>query len=215
MTKVDKYSTIIWDWNGTLLDDVSLCIDIVNEFLPNHNSLALNKDTYKEVFDFPIAEYYKKIGIDFNIESFESLTKKFIGNYDSNVKKQSLHENTIDILVKNKQLNKKQFILTAGHKKSVTQLLEHYSIKDFFIAIEGLDNHRAENKVFRGQKLIKNNTININETVLIGDTTHDFEVAEELGVDCILIANGHQNKNRLTNITSSKLKVYNNLKDLL
>ena len=31
------------------------------------------------------------------------------------------------------------------------------------------------------------------ETLMIGDTVHDYEVAKEIGSDCILIASGHQN----------------------
>ena len=108
-----------------------------------------------------------------------------------------------------------QFILTAAHKESVLGLLDHYFIKDYFKEIEGLDNHRAESKVVRGKHLIENNCIAKKETVLIGDTIHDFEVANAIGVDCILIANGHQSKNRLVEKTDNQIKVLDFIGELI
>jgi len=97
---IDDYNTIIWDWNGTLLNDVWLCVEIVNELLVNHNKLRLDETSYREVFGFPITGYYKKIGIDFKKESFELLTKKFIANYDEKVKQCELHKRAIDVLTR-------------------------------------------------------------------------------------------------------------------
>lgn len=212
---MQEYETIIWDWNGTLLNDVDLCIEIANDILKNHGDVQLNETTYKDVFGFPITAYYEKIGIDFNKESFEDLTKKFIDDYGGNVKSCNLHEDAIDVLNEFKNQNKEQFILTAAHKEMVIPLLEHYKINHFFKAIEGLDNHRAESKVQRGIELIKNFKINPETAVLLGDTMHDYEVAEAIGVDCILIAKGHQSKERLIEKSKNEKAVLNNLSDLI
>lgn len=214
-TLLNKYKTIIWDWNGTLLNDAWLCIEIVNEILPKHNDLQLDEFNYKEVFGFPIVDYYKKIGIDFTVTSFEDITKTFIASYENKVRNSQLHKNVIDVLNTNKNNKIDQFILTAGHKESVLELLQHYLIRDFFTAVEGLDNHRAESKISKGKFLIEQHKINPKDTVLIGDTIHDLEVANQLGVDCILIANGHQSKERLETNSSSDVKVLDTIEDLL
>jgi len=78
-----------------------------------------------------------------------------------------------------------------------------------------LDNHRAESKIGRGMELIKKNKINTKETVLIGDTIHDLEVAIEIGVDCILIANGHQSKKRLEAKTLGNLRILDKIEELI
>lgn len=212
---INDYSTIIWDWNGTLLNDVWLCIEIVNRFLTEHQQELLNENSYKEVFGFPIVDYYKKIGIDLQKESFDLLTEKFISSYESRVKTCLLHERALEVLNAFKHSKSNQFMLTAAHKESVLHLLEHYSIRDYFTAIEGLDNHRADSKVDRGIQLIKKHQMNKNETVLIGDTLHDFEVAKAMGVDCILIANGHQSQQRLTSQTQNNINVLQKIEELL
>lgn len=213
--RISDYNTIIWDWNGTLLNDVWLCVEIVNKLLVNHNNLQLDEDSYRAVFGFPIIDYYKRIGIDLKKESFEILTPKFISSYEASVKKCQLHEGVMKVLNTFKENGTNQFILTAAYKESVLQLLKHYSIEDYFIEIEGLDNYRAESKVDRGKQLISANNINKETTVLIGDTIHDFEVAQEIEVDCILIANGHQSRKRLKDSTQGKVKILDKIGELI
>ena len=62
---------IIWDWNGTLLDDVELCINSMNLLLKERNLQALTIDRYREIFTFPVKEYYQKAGFNFKTENFE------------------------------------------------------------------------------------------------------------------------------------------------
>ncbi len=192
-----KYTTIIWDWNGTLLNDLELCVEIVSELAGPHRNTPLTIEEYKCVFGFPIAEYYQKIGIDFAQESFEELTHKFIGQYNNRVRECSLHSGVTATLDLFRQRNLSQYILTAAHKKDVESLLLHFAIEEYFTGIEGLDNHRAESKVERGKALMRQYGIERERTLLVGDTIHDYEVAQALGVECMLISNGHQSRDRL------------------
>lgn len=210
-----QYEHIIWDWNGTLLNDVLLCVDIANELLANHNDLRLDEATYREVFGFPITSYYKKIGIDLQKESFDELTKKFFATYDRAVLDCELHLGIQQLLGEFQNNDKQQYILTAAFKDSVLELLQHFDIHHFFDEIEGLDNHRAESKVDRGLQLIRNRSIQSEQAVLIGDTLHDFEVAEAIGVDCILVANGHQSQRRLANGVGDKARVVGRIDELV
>jgi phosphoglycolate phosphatase len=64
---------IIWDWNGTILDDFQLCVEIINGMLIKRNMPTITKDEYSDIFDFPVKKYYKRIGFEFHKDSFESL----------------------------------------------------------------------------------------------------------------------------------------------
>ena len=43
----------------------------------------------------------------------------------------------------------------------------------------------------------RNKNVNDYEILMIGDSSHDFEVAKLLNIKCILFANGHYSKKRL------------------
>ena len=62
---VEFIAGIIWDWNGTLLNDMELCVHTINEMLQKRNLHELSVDEYKEVFSFPVKDYYQKIGFDY------------------------------------------------------------------------------------------------------------------------------------------------------
>ena len=58
-----KKNMIIWDWNGTLLDDVDLCVEAINMLLARESlPLLTGKEEYQRVFQFPIRAYYEAVG---------------------------------------------------------------------------------------------------------------------------------------------------------
>lgn len=188
---------IIWDWNGTLLNDIELCVQTINEMLQKRNLQKLTVDEYKEVFSFPVKDYYQKIGFDFNNEPFEIPAREFIDEYNCQVKGCMLHENSVSVLNYFQSVGIRQFILSAMKQDALDQCLEQQNISHYFEHISGLDNHYAASKIENGQQLISELNLNAGELILIGDTVHDFEVARELGCQCVLIANGHQSKHIL------------------
>ena len=51
---------IVWDWNGTLLNDVNLCFECINRLLVSKNlDPLINLSAYRDIFEFPIQNYYK------------------------------------------------------------------------------------------------------------------------------------------------------------
>ena len=206
--------TIIWDWNGTLLNDLDFCVETINKLLEKRNLSLLNRDLYREVFSFPVKNYYKAIGFDFEKEDFAIPAKEFIDLYDNGVGNCSLHKSAIDVLSYFKSSGVQQFVLSAMQQNMLEQTLKHNSISNFFESIYGLDNHYAVSKIERGEQLITKFNIDKNETLIIGDTIHDFEVAEKLGIKCILIANGHQSEKRLKSTGAVVISELNELRNL-
>ena len=189
---VDGVGGIIWDWNGTLLNDTGLAVQTMNQMLERRGLPMLSVDRYKSVFTFPVKDYYQKIGFDFQAEPFELPALEFIDCYNSRVNECCLHPDALKVLTYFQSLGVKQYILSAMEQEVLNDCLKHYQIDDFFEYVLGLDNFYAASKIENGHRLISEQGLDINSLVLIGDTVHDFEVAEELGCRCILIADGHQ-----------------------
>lgn len=191
---MDRIGGIIWDWNGTLLDDIQLCVQTINEMLDKRNLPLLSVNDYKDVFSFPVKNYYQKIGFDFEVEPFEIPALEFIERYNEQMNGCSLHQNSLIVLSYFQSVGIRQFVLSAMKQDALEDCLNHQQISHFFEHVSGLDNHYAASKMENGRRLISGLNLNIAELVLIGDTVHDFEVATELGCQCILIAKGHQSR---------------------
>lgn len=212
MTKAYKH--IIWDWNGTLLNDVAMSVGVINKMLVNHSPIPLGIDRYKSAYGFPIPDYYKKIGIDLEKESFEALIQKFTTYYEEKVLESSLFGDAVSTLQQFESRGFQQYILTAARTTDVVHLLEHFAIPHFFQAVVGVDNYKAEGKAQKGLKLMQNHQLPKEETVLIGDTIGDYKVANSMGIDCILIAAGHQSKKRLVDYVPQNTVVIDVLNQL-
>ncbi len=126
----------------------------------------------------------------------------------------NLHELAIEVLSHFKQLGYRQFILSAMKQNMLEQTLKHFSISETFEGVFGLDNHYAVSKIERGEQLISEFRIEKDKTWIIGDTIHDFEVAEKLGIKCILIADGHQSEKRLKSTGTVVISELNELRNI-
>jgi len=203
-----KYKHVIWDWNGTLVDDTWLCVEIINKLLKKRNLKLVTIDEYKEKFMFPVREYYIELGFNFEDEPFEVSGLEFINEFKKRLFDASLYSDTEFVLDKLSDQGITHSILSAQNQKMLDRSVAYYNLNDKFIGINGLDNHYAHSKVNLGKSWIQELNYNTEEVIMVGDTIHDFEVAKAIGVDCILLSSGHNSKNRLN---KSNAKVLNSL----
>lgn len=190
-----KVSCVIWDWNGTLLDDAAVCLSTMNELLHDRGlALISSLEHYRALFRFPVLDYYKNVGLDFSTEPFEVLAKTYIDKYRLNSQSCGLHIGALEAIKTIHQQGIAQIILSASEKQDLLNQLTAFKIKPYFNCILGLDNIYAKSKLELGQKWLREQNVRCDEIVLIGDTTHDYEVAKELRCNCVLVANGHQSK---------------------
>jgi len=207
-----KYKHIIWDWNGTLLDDAWLCVEILNGMLARRQMKTTTLEQYQQEFDFPVKDYYLKIGFNFSDKVFDDIAREYISSYQAQYRRCSLRQGVVDTIKSLKTACLPQSVLSASQQSSLIEALKHFGLKVFFENIGGLDDYYAHSKVDAGKKLLKNLSASGKEILLIGDTTHDYEVACELGADCLLLPAGHQSRERLI---GAGARVCNNLNEAL
>lgn len=212
---VKTYKHIIWDWNGTLLDDVDVVIDAMNNLLKRRNLPLLNMKKYKNIFTFPVKDYYAQLGFDFSVEPFEKLATEYISEFNSNKYQFRLHDGVEEILDRISNLDISQSILSASQEQELIEVVSKLNISDYFIRIAGLNNHYAVSKVARGKDLLADLGVEPDEVLLIGDTAHDYEVSKEIGCGCLLICNGHQSYQRISNCNTSIIETISDVIDFI
>ena len=197
MIELKNYTHIIWDWNGTLLNDAWLCVDVMNGMLLKRGLPIKTVEEYKELFDFPVKDYYSKLGYDFDKESFDKVGMEFISLYNKRQRETTLHAEAIAVLEKIASMGISQNILSAREQVELISETKSSGVFGYFDLIRGLDDHYAHGKLDAGLHLISEIGVTKENILFIGDTRHDAEVASEVGIDCILISNGHQSEGRL------------------
>ena len=82
-----KYTAVIWDFNGTIADDIDLGIGAVNKMLAERGLPILStREEYRAKLRFPIKDYYADLGFDFSKEPYEKLAHEWIALYNAGEK---------------------------------------------------------------------------------------------------------------------------------
>lgn len=206
-----KYTHIIWDFNGTLFADVDAGIESVNTMLRERSLPEIESvDAYREIFRFPVIDYYRDLGFDFDAEPFDVLAPIWIDLYNKNSANAPLQEGSIEALEAFREMGVSQLLLSATEINMLKGQLETLGITEYFDAIMGLDNIHAHSKKAIALDWMEKNPSA--RPLFIGDSLHDAEVASAVGGDCALVANGHQSSQRLK---ESGFPVFSSLPDLL
>ena len=192
-----RYKTIIWDYNGTLLNDIEIGIESINIMLRKRDLPLLTSESYREAFTFPVKDYYEKVGFDFQKEDWDLTAQEFITNYTNRLPYSDIFPEARILLDFFKKQGKKQFILSAMEINMLKDSTRELNIQEFFDEISGIDNIYASSKIENGKNLFQKHLLKAKDVCLLGDTTHDYEVAQSLGCQCYLIASGHQSFEKL------------------
>ncbi|MEA1881182.1 MAG: HAD hydrolase-like protein [Candidatus Marinimicrobia bacterium] len=191
------YKHIIWDWNGTLLDDRQFCIEIMNGVLRRRNMREMTEAWFLENFCFPVKDYYIKLGFDFKKEPFDISGSEFIRDYMARHHEPNLQMETQRALQYFKDCGLTQSLLSAASQIMLDDILQYHDICGYFIKIIGQENHYAYGKEMAGKAWVDELHYGLHEVLFIGDTIHDHEVAKHIGTDCVLVSNGHMSQARL------------------
>ncbi len=189
--------TIIWDWNGTLLDDLEISILSMNRMLHKRGLPEMSPETYRDVFTFPVKDYYTSIGFDFRKEPWEKAATEFIDLYLEALPLCGLARHASETLEFFRSGHFGQVIVSAMEHEALLKSVEVLGIKKYLDYIGGISNHYGAGKIENARQYLRLHSLPPGEITLIGDTLHDAEVAAELGCNCILIASGHQSAKRL------------------
>ncbi len=192
-----RYKHIFWDFNGTVIDDVGNALCCVNDMLLRKGRAPITMADYYTYVETPIIGFYRHILPPEELD-FSAISKDFHADYSRHLPETDLAQGAKELLEKLLNAGACQYIITANNGEESAELIEKYGISHCFNAILGSDNHLAESKTQRALNFFKEQNIDPNSAILIGDTLHDLETANTLGIDCVLVAYGHQGKRLLS-----------------
>ncbi|MBA4347423.1 MAG: phosphoglycolate phosphatase [Clostridiales bacterium] len=193
-----NYDLVIWDWNGTLLDDTELCYSIANEMrLERGMSLMQGIEEYRTYFTFPVVDYYRRMGYTFETEPFENISRQFVAMYAERFPDCALQQCAKEALAAVLESRARQVLLSATGQEKLDEQVLHFGLNDYFERVIGGNNNLANGKADYARAFLRESGVHPARTLFVGDTDHDFEIASSIGCGCALITNGHQTREHL------------------
>ncbi len=205
-----KYTHIIWDWNGTLLDDIKASLASVNDMLELREKAPIDIAFYKECIGVPIIKFYEKV-FELEKEDYSVIIKQYNEGYLRHLNNCTLSRGAAEMLEFFAENGAKQAIVSSSNNEQLLLNVKKYGVFDYFEAILGAADFFAGSKIERAADYLKKSGAKSENVLVIGDLEHDAQLAEELGADCVLLTSGHENPERLK---QAKAKIIDNLTEL-
>lgn len=197
---MNKYDNVLWDWNGTLLDDLQMNIDLADDMLSHRGLPPIeSKNFYLENFGFPIVNFYALTGFDLKNEDFEAVSEEYAAEYQKRLSGVKLFSDVQAVLCALKNAGIRQAVVSATEHEMLISQVSAFGIDGYFDEVLGTGNKMGQGKVGTALDFLERSKISPRRTVFIGDTVHDHETAEAIGCDCVLVCRGHNSRQRLVN----------------
>jgi len=190
------YRQIVWDWNGTLLDDVQASVNAINRLLEARRLPLTDPERYRARFGFPVRDYYLALGFQLDREDWDLLARTYHDYFlaDPSIR---VRPATRRVLQQCRAAGFGLSILSAAEQSILDRMLAQADLQSFFGFVHGVDNLYGHSKAATGERLLQRLACPPAQILFVGDTLHDHEVATALGCACVLVAEGHQSRSRL------------------
>lgn len=211
-----KLQLVLWDWNGTLLDDVNYSLGCLNGLLAQYGyPQRYSLEAYREIFGFPIEEYYRRVGFDFHRDPYPVLAQSYMDRYNAGVEECAPTATAASTLEALRSLGKRQVILSASRRDYLIEQASQRGLKGYFTELLGLSDIYGVSKIQLGLDFLAESGVDPARCLMIGDTDHDAQVATALGAKCVLFTGGHQSRQRLESVCDTVIDRLDQLPDLL
>jgi phosphoglycolate phosphatase-like HAD superfamily hydrolase len=180
---------IIWDWNGTLLNDTHLVLEATNTTLATFGAGPVSLDAHRRDFIRPVERYYSLVlGRDLTVDEFGVLEVGYHSAYEQLLPSCPLTVGAIDVLA---AWTGPQSLLSMWFHHRLVPTVDAYGLTGYFERIDGLQGtigggakapHLAAHIAALG--------LAGSDCVLVGDAVDDAVAAASVGADCILFSGG-------------------------
>lgn len=187
---------VLWDWNGTLLDDLTYAIGVRNRTFPAFGLPRIGSVAeYHRQFTFPVRRYYERAGV--TDETFVAVAHAWMAEYVRGFDTVPLHGDAVETLARFAAAGVRQAVLSATRRDMLESQIARFPIRAYFTDVLGLSDIYARSKEAVGLDYLARCGVPAASTLMIGDTLHDAEVARAMGTGCVLVARGHQSRETL------------------
>lgn len=190
---------VVWDWNGTLLDDLAVVAGATNDAFVSIGAPPVPVDAQRRAFRRPVGEYYADLlGRRLDSDEFARLDKVFHDSYRDRLATCALASDARDVLREWRGRGNSQSLLSMWFHDELVPLVTRYGLTEHFTRVDGLrvrpgGGPKAEHLVAHLAAI----GIPAGDCVLIGDSVDDAEAAAAVGASSVLVTSGLTDPARL------------------
>jgi phosphoglycolate phosphatase-like HAD superfamily hydrolase len=190
---------VVWDWNGTLLDDNHAVLVGVNSVCAQYGRAAVTLEEWRAVFSRPILACYEKVlGRPLTEADWDVIDQHYHSAYRLELDTCGLAAGVPDLLHEWRDAGRTQSLLSMWFHDELVPLVGKLSLTDLFARVDGLRGYNmGGSKAAHLIEHLEAQELDPADVVLIGDVVDDAEAAAQAGAQCVLVTTGMMPRARL------------------
>ena len=184
------FRNLIFDWSGTLCDDMALTIEATNYVLAQYGREPLDRKAFRNEFQLPYPDYYAVKIPEAKLEDLENYYRYSFDRSETGV---TLIPHAKEFVQFCRVRGVRCFILTSMDPRAFDEQARHLGFKDYFEHIHS----GVRNKEEYIYNVLRQHNLNPADTAFIGDMQHDINAAHCAGIIGIGVLTGYNNAAQL------------------
>jgi phosphoglycolate phosphatase-like HAD superfamily hydrolase len=183
---------IVWDWNGTLLDDSTATYRAACEVFAAYRLPAVSLAAYRAAYTRPIQTFYARLfGREISPVEFAGMDDEFHAAYARAMAEVTLTEGARDALRDWREGGGSQSLLSMFRHAELMELVRRFDVELEFTRIDGLVGPGGGRKAAHLTAHLAAQGLDPGDVLLVGDSLDDAAAATEVGAHCVLFNGGY------------------------
>ena len=184
--------TILWDFNGTVMDDMGASTGAVNAMLKKRGLPLIDEEWYTLHLIMPLEAFYASVGFDMQKERIEQVSEEF--QMECAKFERPVFPEVLDALKEFAKKGYRQLLFSSLHHDLLVRQAKERGIEGYFEQIVGRQDRSLGGKEAAVAAYLKSHGLKPEEVLVVGDLTTDADMAKVVGCPCALICKGHQHR---------------------
>jgi phosphoglycolate phosphatase-like HAD superfamily hydrolase len=191
----------VWDWNGTLLDDLALIVESVNASLARLGEDRIDAAAYRQHFERPLHSFYERLlGRRVDDRLLHAIDDTFHAHYWQSYPNANLTADAVAAVDLAERRGATQSVASMMPHASLVVAVSHFGLDIRMLAVDGHRGHAGETKtahLAEHVERLRSMYPDIGRVVAVGDVVDDAAAARAAGIDCVLYDGGSQTREAL------------------
>jgi phosphoglycolate phosphatase-like HAD superfamily hydrolase len=196
---------IIWDWNGTLFDDLHIVVESVSACVAPFGREPITEEDYRDHYTRPVSVFYENLmGRAITQQEWASIDGIFHETYRSLMHGANLAADADAAIRALSGMAGTQSILSMWWHSELVPFTEGFGMHDTMVRIDGNREDagalKADQMRSHVERLVADHGVAAAEVVAVGDTFDDAAAAHSVGVPIVLYDGGSHHRHELEQV---------------
>ncbi len=189
---------VIWDWNGTLFDDLHIVVEAVNASLAAVGAPPIDADGYRTHYGRPVRRFYERLlGRALAEQEWAAMERTFHTTYRDALDRAALTADAGEAVAAVAAAGASQSILSMWWHDELVPFVARFGLDARMVRVEGTRHDASDTKAEHLRAHLAAIGVDGGRALMIGDALDDARAAATVGVTCVLYDGGSHHRAEL------------------